>query len=184
MRSITDVGSLEGKFKIVSNKRLAKMRSLIFVVATGKCPTKPTQGPNIGQFTIGQGGSDCGAENHNNMREKIENHAKINISKLSFFWVTISDLSFEQSKYLKGLGLDTLTGLVSAFGIEQDPIPLDELSGLEEYVKRPDPNWSYSRVSECEEDTDHYTIYCVKMYSQKWLDSSVWYSPTHKAGRH
>ena len=51
MRIITDVGSLEGKFKIVSNKRLAKMRTLIFVVATGKCPTKPTQGQNIGQFT-------------------------------------------------------------------------------------------------------------------------------------
>ena len=93
-------------------------------------------------------------------------------------------MSFEQSKYLKGLGLDTLTGLVSAFGIEQDPIPIDELSGLEEYVKRPDPNWSYSRVSACEEETEHYTIYCVKMYSQKWLDTSVWYSPTHQAGIH
>ena len=72
MRIITDVGSLEGKFKIVSNKRLVKMRTLIFVVATGTCPAKPTEGPNIGQFTIGQGGSEiCGAENHNNMREKI-----------------------------------------------------------------------------------------------------------------
>ena len=89
-------------------------------------------------------------------------------------------MSFEQSKYLKGLELDTLTGLVSAYGIEQDPIPLDELSGLEEYVKRPDPNWSYSRVSECEEENQYYTIYCMKMYSQKWLDSSVWYSPTHQ----
>ena len=74
---------------------------------------------------------------------------KKSFKKVSFFWVfIISDLSFEQSKYLKGLGLDTLTGFslgfVSAFGIEQDPISIDELSGLEEYVKRPDPNWSYS----------------------------------------
>ena len=73
MRSITDVGSLEGKFKIVSNKRLAKMRTLIFVVATGKCPAKPTILTRFRTtiYDIGQGGSDCGAENHNNMREKI-----------------------------------------------------------------------------------------------------------------
>ena len=45
-------------------------------------------------------------------------HAKINISKL--FWVFIMfGYVFERSKYLKGLGQDTLTGLTAFdFGIE------------------------------------------------------------------
>ena len=49
-----------------------------------------------------------------------------------------------------------------------------------EYVKKYDPHWSYEREAACEEETEEYTIYCVKMYSQKWLDTSVWYSETHE----
>ena len=47
-------------------------------------------------------------------------------------------------------------------------------------MKKYDPHWSYEREAACEEETEEYTIYCVKMYSQKWLDTSVWYSETHE----
>ena len=76
-----------------------------------------------------------------------------------------------------------LASLVTAnefgFGKLQEPYQKDELSPLEEYVKRYDPHWTYERDSRCEEETDDYTLYCVKMTSQKWLDESVWYSATH-----
>lgn len=66
------------------------------------------------------------------------------------------------------------------FGKLQEPYEKDKLSPLEEYVHRYDPNWSYEREPACEEETEEYTLYCVKMYSQKWLDTSVWYSETHE----
>ena len=43
-----------------------------------------------------------------------------------------------------------------------------------------DPNYRYERHAECEESTATYKLYCFKVFSQKWLNESVWYSSVHE----
>ena len=79
------------------------------------------------------------------------------------------------------LGLiQSAVGQDYGFGREIEPYELDEISPLEEYVHRPDPHYRYERHSECEEQTATYKVFCFKVFSQKWLNESVWSSPVHE----
>ena len=59
------------------------------------------------------------------------------------------------------------------FGDEIAPYELEDLTALEEYVRRPDPHFRYELWDECSEREATYTIYCFKMWSQQWLNERL-----------